>query len=99
LKRDVAHLYDQASSPSVTADQIDGLGVRLAGLTKNDLVSIAEKIELKGMKAKTKDVVIDSICSRIRARKATTQRAGLIDRPTPPTEVDGHANAPAATKP
>jgi hypothetical protein len=69
------------ADPAVTGEQIDALVGRLGGLTKDGLVTVADAIDLKGMKAKKKDDILGAMRQRFHARKGATQRAGLIDRP------------------
>jgi hypothetical protein len=80
LAQEVRSLYDRAADPAVTAEQIDALGGRLAGLTKDGLVAVAEAIDMRGMKSKKKDEILAAIQNRIRTRKGATQKVGMIDR-------------------
>ncbi len=80
LAREVRDLYDRAANPAVTVELIDALQGKLAGLTKDNVVLIADTIDLKGMKSKSKNDIVGTIVQRIKARKGATQRAGLIDR-------------------
>ena len=82
LAREVAQLYEQASSPTVTKERLDAVAARLKPLKKDDLLRVAAGIELKVAKSKTIDFIIEAIHNRILQRKGTTQRAGLIDRPS-----------------
>jgi hypothetical protein len=81
LTAEVKRVYDQAGDPAVTNDHIEAALAPLSGLTKAALEAIAEAVELKGMKSKTKDSILNSIRARILTRKGAAQRAGLIDRP------------------
>ena len=92
LAREVRELYDRVADPAVTAEQIDALAGRLGGLTKDGLVAVAEVIDLKGMKAKTKPDILGAIRQRFHARKGATQRAGLLDRPAVASTSDGPLN-------
>lgn len=86
LAQEVKQLYDQAANPSTTEASIDALLERLGSVDKKGLVTVAEAIELRGVNSKTKPGIISAIRQRILARKGSTQRVGLLDRPTP-TEV------------
>ena len=81
-----AHDHPPTAEPfhphPLTAEYAADLGGRLAGLKKDDLVAISEKIGMAGMKAKTKDKIQEAIRDRILARKGAGQRAALIDRAT-----------------
>lgn len=81
IRRDVLDIYNRAADPSVTEADIDAIVGRIGGLSKEILVSVADAIELRGMKSKSKPVIISTIRQRIIARKGATQRAGLLDRP------------------
>ncbi len=95
----VRALYDQATSPSVTAEQVTELGSQLQGLSKDSLVRVAEGIDLKGMKSKSKGAIVQAIQQRILARKGSFQRAGLIDRPAgeDPASAAADTRIPAPT--
>jgi hypothetical protein len=82
LAQQVRALYDRAGHPSTTDEQIDSQTAELGQLSKDGLVIVAEAIGLLGMKnAKKKADIVAKIRQRILARKGTTQRAGMIDRP------------------
>jgi hypothetical protein len=102
LARQAHDLYERAADPAVTTAQIDGLVGQLGGLKKAGLVTVAEAVGLKGMKAKTNEEIIQAIRQRIVSRKGAAQRAGLIDRPvleepaTPATGTPVGPEGPAA---
>jgi len=50
-------------------------------LKKDDLVKVADAIELFGMKSRTKNEIIEAITNRILDRKGAAIRRQLIDRP------------------
>jgi hypothetical protein len=81
LGRETHDLYERAADPAVTPEQIDALAARLGALSKDGLAAVAERIGLKGMKAKSKGAIQEAIRQRIIARKGASQRAGLIERP------------------
>jgi hypothetical protein len=93
LAREIRALYDRAADPTVTAETINHAAGRLGGLDKAGLVEVAEGIDLKGMKSKTKGGILDAIRQRIISRKGGSQRAGLIDRPETPPQVPGAPEA------
>jgi hypothetical protein len=84
LGREVQGLFERAADPAVTAEQIEAAVGRLGGLTKDVLVAVAEAIGLQGMRSKKKDDIQAAIRHRLLARKGTSVRTGLIDRPAPP---------------
>ena len=83
LAREVRQLYDQAANPSITEAGIDAVLARLQPLDKKGLLAVAEAIELKGISSKPKPAVVAAIRQRIIARKGSSQRVGLLDRPAP----------------
>jgi hypothetical protein len=80
LLRETQQTYESASSPAITLEMIDDLLTRLAPLTKDSLVVVAERIGLKGMAAKTKPAIQAAIKDRIVKRKAVITRASMTDR-------------------
>ncbi len=91
IAMEVRGLYDRASDPATTVEMIEEKTAQLNQLNKESLVIVADAIELRGMKAKKKDDIAAAIRQRIRERKGATQRAGLIDRPSPPGIPSGDA--------
>jgi hypothetical protein len=81
LRAEVLHLYGAAGSSSVTLESIEALRTKLGALTKPDLLSIAETIDIVGMKSKTKPDIQSAIISRIRSIKQSSIRTSIIDRP------------------
>jgi hypothetical protein len=74
-------VYERAADPSVTAEVIQGLVRRLGTLSKDGVAAVAERIGMKGVRSKSKAANQKAIRERIEARKGSSQRAGLIDRP------------------
>jgi hypothetical protein len=81
VRSDVERQYRSASSPNVTIESIEALRPKLNALTKADLVSIAEAIDLTGMSSKTKALIVDAIVSRVLGIKQSVIRTSVIDRP------------------
>lgn len=81
IAHNMQQLYDQAAQESTTHEKIESGLAQLIPLTKNALVIVAEQLELKGMKSRTKDDILREIRQRILARKDSAQRASMIDRP------------------
>ena len=77
LARDTLVLYEGAADPSVTLADIDALLTRLNPLAKAGLVTVAERMGLKGMGNKTKPKILTEIRSSIEDRKGSFQRAGM----------------------
>jgi hypothetical protein len=82
IVREIRALYDQAGSQAVSVEQIETAVTRLTSLSKGALVAVAEGIEMKGMKSKSKDAILTAVRQRLLAVKGSAQRAGLIDRPS-----------------
>ena len=81
LRDEVERSYNNASSPAVTLESIEGLRPKLAPLTKPNLLLIAEAIQLVGLKNKPKGDVLDEILRRIKSIKQSSIRTSIIDRP------------------
>ena len=81
LASQVKHLYDHAAESSVTEDQIRETCDHLNGLTKADIVKVAEGIDLLGMNSKTKGVIVTAITQRLIDRKGASTRRQLLHRP------------------
>lgn len=96
--QEVCRLYDRAADPATTEELIAEKTAPLKQLSKDNLVMVAEAIELMGMRAKKKDEIATAIRQRILARKGATQRAGLIDRPAT-TPGGGNAETTRQTFP
>jgi hypothetical protein len=96
VAQQVRALYDRAADPSTTDEHIDQQTAQLGQLSKDGLVTVAEAIELLGMKAKKKDDIVTAIRLRIKARRGATQRAGLIDRPASPGQPPASTEPPRA---
>ena len=96
LARQVKHLYDQAADPSTNEASIDAILNSLEPLDKKGLVTVAEAIDLKGFGSKTKPQIAAAIRQRILARKGSSQRVGLLDRPGP---ASGGLSAPTPAQP
>jgi hypothetical protein len=95
VARQVRQLYDQAADLSTTEAGIDAVLARLEPLDKKGLVAVADAIELKGVGSKTKPQIVAAIRQRIVARKGSSQRVGLLDRPVPaPAGLPGPSPAP-----
>lgn len=77
LARDTLILYQGAADASVTQADIDALLTRLNPLAKAGLVTVAERMGLKGMSNKTKPKILTEIRSSIEDRKGSFQRAGM----------------------
>jgi len=77
--RQARELYDR--SVHLAADEfnreLQGLSA-LAALTKNDLLRIAEDLELFGLKNRKKDEVLDMIRDKILKRRGSSQRAEMV---------------------
>lgn len=80
IARQTQEMYEGAAGAAVTREGVEALAGALAGLKKEDLVRVAERIEMVGMKAKKKELIVVAIRDRILARKGATQRVILIDR-------------------
>lgn len=78
LARETLLLYERAADPSTTQEAIDALLGRLVPLKKAGLVTIAERIGLKGMKSKKLDKILSEIRSSIEDRKGSYQRSGML---------------------
>lgn len=101
LAAEVKRVYDHAADPATTETVIDAILARLEPVDKKGLVIIAEAIELKGVGSKAKAAIITAIRQRITARKGSSQRVGILDRPTPssasvpgPVSDNLHTTAP-----
>jgi hypothetical protein len=71
-------LYQRAADPSVTQADIDQLMTKLGPLTKPGLVTIADRLGLKGMNAKAKAKILGELRSSIEDRKGSFQRSGML---------------------
>lgn len=80
LASEVQHAYENASSPSTTAESVEALIQRLAPLTKDNHVKVAERIGLAGMQAKNKPQIQAAIRDRILKRKGVIIRSSMTDR-------------------
>src|SRR5207302_1039680 len=80
LTQQVRDLYGRAADPAVTTEHIDALAAQLKKLDKGALVSIAEALELKGMKSKKKDDIVGAIQRMITERKGAAQRVALMHK-------------------
>lgn len=88
LAAEARDLYDRAHLPEVTVDQIQAWGVRLSGLTREGLLAVADRLGLKGLKAKKKkDEVQAGIVDAILVLKRSAIRRGMLDRPLEPAAV------------
>jgi hypothetical protein len=90
---EVKDLYERAADLSVTEDQVRTACGRLAALSKDSLVHLADDIGLHGMKAKKKGDIVAGITNRVLDRKGAAIRRQLIDRPA---GADGRSD-PAVT--
>jgi hypothetical protein len=86
---EVRDLYARAADPGVTEDHIRAACGRLAGLGKDPLVTVADGIDLSGMKSKKKDEIVAAITARLVERKGAAVRRQLADRPTPESGTGG----------
>ena len=82
LMIEIRDLYEHAATSAVTQERIDAAMEKAGSAGKNALVAISEAIGLHGMKSKTIPAIVSLIRQRIGARKGSTQRAELTDRPT-----------------
>jgi hypothetical protein len=80
LSRETQQMYESASSPLVTHELVDQLITRLSGLSKENLLSVAERIGLKGLMNKNKKQIQEAIKDRILKRKGVIIRASMSDR-------------------
>lgn len=81
LAREAEDIYERSATPDVTVEQIESFLARLAPLAKSGLITIAERIGLKGMGSKTKPDIQAAIRRRIQDRKGASIRATMGDRP------------------
>jgi hypothetical protein len=81
LRSEVLHLYGSASSPGVDMQLIEALEPKLGALSKDDLLAVAEAIDLVGMKSKSKAQISSAIVNRIRSIKQSSIRTAISDRP------------------
>jgi hypothetical protein len=77
--RQARDLYDRAVHlPEADfTRELDQLNA-LASLTKNDLLKIAESLELFGLKNRKKDEIFDQIRDKIVKRRGSAQRAEMV---------------------
>ncbi len=61
MARRARDLYGRAADPSVTPAMIEDLVAALAGLSKAELVTVAEGLDLAGMVKKSKPVIVQEI--------------------------------------
>jgi hypothetical protein len=72
-------LYDSITDPGTTWAAVEeGLGL-LQKLKKDDLVQVAEVMEIHGMSRKTKPQIIEAIRQRMDSRKGAQQRADMVN--------------------
>lgn len=83
LADEARDLYDRAHHPDVIVDQIQAWGGRLGGLSKDGLVTIAERLGMVGMKStkKKKDDIQAAIVDRILVLKRSAIRRDNIGHP------------------
>jgi hypothetical protein len=84
MAEEAKRVYAQAPNPSFTVDTLDELAGRLEKLNKDGLLTVAAALELKFNKSATKPKILQEIRNLIVDRKGSTDRSGLLERPTTP---------------
>lgn len=81
LAAEVRALYERATDPTVTTEQIDETLRPLQGLKRAELVTVAEAIGYQVPKSKKVAEIGGEIRKWIETRRGSFQRAGMIHRP------------------
>lgn len=81
VAQETQRLYARASDPSLDGEAISATMRKVRGLSKSGMLTVAETIGLAGLGKKKAEDVARAIEQRIQARRGTSQRVGLIDRP------------------
>lgn len=78
MASEVRELYERVADPAVTEADVDALMNRLEPMKKDGLLAVASAIELKVVKSKSKEHIINEIRKRILARKRANQRSQML---------------------
>ena len=97
LNAAVKTLYEQAADHNVSEEQMCVACDALASLKKGQLVETAATVGLRGMGAKTKEVIIKSIRDRLLDRKRSAIRKEMIHRPAVSEAVPSETTAVVVT--
>lgn len=79
IREEVKLLYSRAGSAG--AEEIEAISKTLQPLKKDELVAIAQAIELVGVERKTKADILNQVVSRIRSIQQSAVRTAIIERP------------------